>query len=244
MRVLAIGDIHGCFQALVALADAARITPDDLIVMLGGYWRPRPELYAPRPAIANSKTNTLVALRGNHELMMLRAQADPSQMKEWLANGGDATLASYSPLGDAGTLRDVPDGHWDFLEKGCRDWYETQTHSSFTRTPTQTWPWTSSRSSCSSGSNSTTPRRINPEKSWCVGIRLRNQGVPKSLGHAVCIDTWACGQGWLTCLDVATGQYWQANQRGERDRTSLATATASLIVMRSRQRRDRDVRWR
>ena len=37
----------------------------------------------------------------------------------------------------------------------------------------------------------------------------------RNIGHAVCIDTRACGKGWLTCLDVGSGIYWQANQRGQ-----------------------------
>jgi hypothetical protein len=35
------------------------------------------------------------------------------------------------------------------------------------------------------------------------------------LGHAVCIDTYAYGGGWLTCLEPASGRVWMANQRGE-----------------------------
>ncbi len=40
-------------------------------------------------------------------------------------------------------------------------------------------------------------------------------GLPRNLGHAVCIDTWACGGGWLTCLDTGSGRFWQANQLGQ-----------------------------
>ena len=29
------------------------------------------------------------------------------------------------------------------------------------------------------------------------------------------IDTWAYGDGWLTCLQIDNGRIWQANQRGE-----------------------------
>jgi serine/threonine protein phosphatase 1 len=47
------------------------------------------------------------------------------------------------------------------------------------------------------------------------GHTPQKSGRPKSLGHAVCIDTWAYGKGWLTCLEVGTGRYWQANQQGE-----------------------------
>jgi serine/threonine protein phosphatase 1 len=202
---------------LVTLAEATRITPDDLIVTLGDYVDRGPNSYAVLNwVIAKSKTNTLVALRGNHELMMLRARTDPSQIKEWLANGGDATLASYSPLDDAGNIRDVPDEHWDFLENGCRDWYETETHffvhaNAYADVPLDEQPefmlfWEQF--------NDPPPHQSG--KIMVCGHTSQKSGRPKSLGHAICIDTWAYGKGWLTCLDVATGHYWQANERGER----------------------------
>ena len=28
------------------------------------------------------------------------------------------------------------------------------------------------------------------------------------------IDTWPHGEGWLTCLDVGSGDVWQASERG------------------------------
>jgi serine/threonine protein phosphatase 1 len=47
------------------------------------------------------------------------------------------------------------------------------------------------------------------------GHTSQKSGRPLNLGHAVCIDTWVYGRGWLTCLDVQTGKLWQANQAGE-----------------------------
>jgi serine/threonine protein phosphatase 1 len=29
-----------------------------------------------------------------------------------------------------------------------------------------------------------------------------------------CLDTDCCRGAWLTCLDVASGEYWQANEGG------------------------------
>jgi serine/threonine protein phosphatase 1 len=52
-------------------------------------------------------------------------------------------------------------------------------------------------------------------KIMVCGHTSQKSGKPKNLGRAVCIDTWAYGDGWLTCLDVDSGMYWQANQRGE-----------------------------
>ncbi|MFN9316551.1 MAG: serine/threonine protein phosphatase, partial [Microcystis sp.] len=51
-------------------------------------------------------------------------------------------------------------------------------------------------------------------KTMICGHTSQKSGKPINLGHAICIDTWAYGQGWLSCLDVETGKLWQVNQRG------------------------------
>jgi len=198
------------------LADVVSIRPDDLIVTLGDYVDRGPNSAAVLDwLIAKSKANTLVALRGNHEIMMLRARDDESQIREWLANGGDTTLSSYSPLGDPGRLIDVHDEHWDFLANRCRDWYETDSHilvhanayadMSLDEQPEFMLFW----------EQFDNPPRHQSGKIMVCGHTPQKSGRPKNLEHAICIDTWAHGKGWLTCLDTATGRYWQANQRGE-----------------------------
>jgi len=52
-------------------------------------------------------------------------------------------------------------------------------------------------------------------KIMVCGHTPQKSGIPRNIGHAICIDTWAYGNGWLTCLDVGSGKYWQANQRRE-----------------------------
>ena len=47
------------------------------------------------------------------------------------------------------------------------------------------------------------------------GHTPQTSGLPLDLGHAVCLDTHACGDGWLTCLETKSGMYWQSNQQGE-----------------------------
>ena len=47
------------------------------------------------------------------------------------------------------------------------------------------------------------------------GHTSQKSGVPRALPHAVCLDTWVYGNGWLTCYDLGSGRIWQANQRGE-----------------------------
>jgi serine/threonine protein phosphatase 1 len=47
------------------------------------------------------------------------------------------------------------------------------------------------------------------------GHTPQRSGDINHLGFATCIDTAAVYGGWLTCLEVTTGAYWQANQEGE-----------------------------
>jgi serine/threonine protein phosphatase 1 len=54
----------------------------------------------------------LVALKGNHDAMMVEALRDPSRMTVWLGKGGDATLASYG-----GGPAAVPQTHVDWLDQ-------------------------------------------------------------------------------------------------------------------------------
>jgi serine/threonine protein phosphatase 1 len=54
----------------------------------------------------------LVALKGNHDALMIDALRDPLKMPTWLAKGGDSALASYG--GDAA---DVPQSHIDWLDR-------------------------------------------------------------------------------------------------------------------------------
>jgi serine/threonine protein phosphatase 1 len=54
---------------------------------------------------------SLVALKGNHDAMMVSALRDPSKMASWIEKGGDAALASYG--GDPAA---VPPSHLAWLD--------------------------------------------------------------------------------------------------------------------------------
>jgi len=53
----------------------------------------------------------LVALKGNHDAMMVDALRNPSKMASWLEKGGNAALASYG-----GDPADVPQSHLAWLD--------------------------------------------------------------------------------------------------------------------------------
>ena len=106
--IYAIGDIHGCLDQLKTLEtfiieDAARIDGDKLIITLGDY-------VDRGPASAQTLNHLIrrapdgferICLRGNHEMMFLKAIREPKSMGDWLDWGGRETLASYGIDPDA-----------------------------------------------------------------------------------------------------------------------------------------------
>ncbi len=215
-RVLAIGDIHGCSAALDRLLALIAPGPEDLLIALGDYVDRGPDSSGVLARLLKLRTKCrLVALRGNHEIMMLHARESDDKEADWLANGGRQTLASYSVLGDAGNLVDVPDEHWQFLEKDCLPWYETDSHffvhaNAYPELPLDEQPdymlyW--------EPFNDPAPH-VSGNVMVC-GHTPQKNGYPRNLGHAICLDTRAYKGGWLSCLDVNSGRLWQANQAGE-----------------------------
>jgi serine/threonine protein phosphatase 1 len=218
MRVLAVGDIHGCLVAFRALLAAVAPRPDDLIVTLGDYVDRGPDTRGVLDQLIELRgTGRLIALRGNHEVMMQNAHADEfHDSTAWLACGGRQTLASYGSADP--TMQDldrVPAAHWYFLEHDCRDWYETKTHlfvhaSAYPDMPLEDQPtymlhWEKLED-------------LGPHQSGKVlvcGHTRQPGGIPLDLGHAICLDTGAYAGGWLTCLDCGSGTFWQANEKGE-----------------------------
>jgi serine/threonine protein phosphatase 1 len=217
MRILAIGDIHGCSKAFDAILEMVRPQLDDLIIALGDYVDRGPDsIGVLERLIALRGKYRLICLRGNHEQMMLDARSGDLAEHRWLEWGGNKTLASYSPWGEAGSLAEVPPHHWQFLENDCVPWYETDTHIfvhasvdpelPLDEQPTEKLQWEPFYGQ--------PPHRSG--KIMVCGHTAQKTGVPVDLGHIICIDTWVYGDGCLTCLDVATGKYWQANQLGQK----------------------------
>jgi serine/threonine protein phosphatase 1 len=66
---------------------------------------------------ASRPPGVVVCLRGNHEQLCLDALAIGGgwRLALWLRNGGDATLASYSPIGEEPALHHIPAAHRAWL---------------------------------------------------------------------------------------------------------------------------------
>ena len=227
MRTLAIGDIHGCFKALQAVVAAAQISSDDNIVTLGDYVDRGPEV----PEVlawlrTRYQLGRLTPLLGNHEIMMRASRKDESVREEWLEFGGRMTLEAYASDAEKPALEDIPSEDWFFIEEHCVPFHETETHIfvhaglhpnlPLSRQYEQVLFWDRPRVHAPHCSG----------KTMICGHTPQENGYPVHHGHAICIDTGVyLEEGWLTCLDVETGEYWQGNQAGNSRHWQLDTCS-------------------
>jgi serine/threonine protein phosphatase 1 len=112
-----IGDIHGLDDLLgAALGEiSARARGETgVIIAIGDYVDKGPQtrqvIERLLPGIGSGWK--FVALKGNHDAMMVEALRDPSKLPGWLEKGGDAALASYG--GDPAA---VPHAHIAWLDQ-------------------------------------------------------------------------------------------------------------------------------
>jgi serine/threonine protein phosphatase 1 len=215
MRVLAIGDIHGCLRALDTLLDTVAPQPDDWLVTLGDYVDRGPDSRGVMLRMQDlAAGGRLIALRGNHEEMLLDARDNPALYTLWLQYGGQATLDSYAAEGE-GSFASIPDHDWDFLEQVCVDWFETSRHFFVHGSVDPKLPLTAQSPAVLRWQKFHDPPPHVSGKTMICGHTHQDSGWPRNLGHAVCIDTSVYGSGWLTCLDAESGAFWQANQQGQ-----------------------------
>ncbi len=219
MRTLAVGDIHGCLGPLDDLLGWVRPGPDDLVVLLGDYVDRGPDTRGVLDRLIQLKRSgvRLVCLRGNHEVMMVAARrGGRSDLKEWLSVGGAQALGSYGTApGRSGTLADVPQEHWSFLED-LLDYHETDRHIFVHATVLPDFDLDEQPDYALFWDFLPPAMRHHSGKLVVCGHTSQKSGVPKVVPGAVCVDTFAHGGGWLTCLEVETGRYRQADLLGRR----------------------------
>jgi calcineurin-like phosphoesterase family protein len=209
-RIIAIGDIHGCSAALRALLDAIHPLADDTLVLLGDYVDRGPDSHGVIDLVLELENRCrVVPLVGNHELMLLDAVENPRAIGAWLECGGAATVRSY------GQLKAIPSEHLEFIRR-CRRYYETPTHffvhaNYAADVPLDQQPdyllfWEHLHFHL--------PARHENGKIAVVGHTSQKTREVFDLGYVICIDTFCHGGGWLTALDVGSGEVWQAGRDG------------------------------
>lgn len=241
MPLIAIGDIHGCVTALRTLERLVPLGRGETLVTLGDYVDRGPQSREVLDWLIGyrSRGGQLVSLLGNHELMMLRARRGVLARNRWLANGGLETLRSYASAGappdsqiqeDQGqisrslrafSLEEIPEAHWSFLAS-CAPYHETDSHLFVHANLDPDQPMAEQTEENLFWQRLGNPKPHVSGKHMICGHTPQSDGEPRALPHATCIDTMAYAGGWLTALDVETGQCWQANEQGEARSAYLA----------------------
>jgi len=215
VRTLTIGDIHGCHTALTTLLKQVEIRPDDKLIFLGDYIDYGP---ASRQVIETlielRKSFSPVFLRGNHEVMILQARDDSLKENLWRSYGGLETLSSYGAAFPKDWVSAIPRKHWDFIESTAR-FFENESHIfvhacldpelDMREQPDWLLYWEFLE-------------RLQPHKSGkqiICGHTPQPSAQIKDAGFALCIDTAPARGGWLTCFDVNSREYWQANEKAQ-----------------------------
>ena len=231
-RTLAIGDIHGHFEALRLLDELVPFRDDDVLVFLGDYVDRGPHSKAVLDwLIERHALGNMVALLGNHDQMMLEARTDIAMRDSWLRFGGRETLLSYrNEAAENGESRDteyargqahIPDSHYRFLSSNCQLYHEADSHIFVHACVEPDLPLAAHDSDVLLWRKMRNPQPHVSGKTVICGHTAQSSGWPLDAIHTVCIDTWVYGSGWLTCLDVDSGRFWQAKSTGETRATSL-----------------------
>jgi serine/threonine protein phosphatase 1 len=115
--IFAIGDIHGSLRTLRKLVAGCRQHADGramTFVLLGDYVDRGPDsagVIRYLIELQAQPSERVIALKGNHEGMVLDVIDGTMAADHWIAQGGGATLRSYG----AESARELPDAHVEWL---------------------------------------------------------------------------------------------------------------------------------
>lgn len=121
MATFIFPDIHGCLRTLQCiLEEQVQPTRSDTLVFLGDYIDRGPNSAGTIDYLVELQKSgyTLVAIRGNHEQMLLDSLFNSERLRLWIRNGGNKTLDSYRKmydLEDSSVEELIPEEHIAFF---------------------------------------------------------------------------------------------------------------------------------
>ncbi len=229
MRILAIGDIHGGYRALLQVLDRAKVTPEDTLIFLGDYvdgWSESAETI--EKLIELSQSNTCIFIRGNHDLWCGLWLDKGATNPVWLAHGGKETMNSYIHSGFV-----TKDSHRIFF-KNLQNYYLDEdnklfVHAGFTSMygvgreeyeSNYYWDrtlWEAALLADKVGIEAlrnNPPKRFEPYSEIYIGhtpTTNYNQFTPMKAYSLWNMDTGAAFKGKLTIMDINTKEFWQSD---------------------------------
>ena len=193
--------------------EAIQPGPGDVLISLGDVidYGPNSSGVIEQLMALRERTN-FILLTGNHEEMLFGVLDQNRDLESWTWHGGDRTLESYG----VDHPRELPAEDIALL-RTAKWFHETENHAfvhagyypnmPLNETPSSALFW-----------EFLDPRRSWPHysgKTFIVGHTPQTSGEMLDLGYVIGIDTDCSRGNWLTGLDVVSGTFWQANQKGE-----------------------------
>lgn len=220
----AIGDVHGEIAKLDRLlhairADAVRREQPHRIVFLGDLIDRGPDSRAVvARAMHLAETEGAIALRGNHEQLMLHAfdNRESVGIYWWAENGGDETIAAYKRAnGDCGDWRDAIDAaHLAWLRALPCMARETARGLVFVHAGIDPWRFPDCSEEVKLWTRSASFFRSHdwPERAELEGLVVVHGHTPTEdfepelQPRRINVDTGACFGGPLTCAVLGRGE--------------------------------------
>ena len=216
-RLLVIGDIHGFLTPLNLLLDHLKPDLEDTLVTLGDYIDRGPQSKDVLLKLIQLKPITnLQMLIGNHDLMFLESIHFKRFNTDWLLYGGLQTLESFGVVLANPDFQLFDANIVDFLKSECSRYWEDEKHIFVHAGVDPSLPL-----------DQQTDKLLfwdkldpafcghNSGKKVVCGHTRQTSGQPLNLKTLLCLDTNVYGGGWLTCCDLNSMAYWQANALGE-----------------------------
>jgi serine/threonine protein phosphatase 1 len=200
-RLIAIGDIHGCFVNLRKLIEKVSPEKNDLFIFLGDYIDRGPDSpHVVEYLIEFEKQYKSVFLLGNHEQMCLDYFEDGDPV--FLMNRGDETLQQYDDSGIS-----ISD-HFEFF-RTLRTYYETR---DFIFVHAGLRPEISLHSQEKIDLLWIRDDYQNSDYDWGKTIVSGHTWWHSPVFHnnRIILDTGACHGNYLTACDVLTRRIWTA----------------------------------
>ncbi|MEO0469255.1 MAG: metallophosphoesterase family protein [Bacteroidota bacterium] len=221
MAIYAIGDIHGCDTALRTLWTQLNPQAGDTVVCLGDYVDRGPcSMEAIDFLLSKTNETQLIFIKGNHDIMMLEARENLSDLAEWLRHGGENSLDSYGVEDESKWKQHIPATHWDFLQHSL-PYHRIRSYLFVHGGLDAGVALVDQSESVLYWEKQYEPKPYSEEYTVICGHTSRRNGEIADFGHTICIDTYAYGGMWLTGLNVETKEFVQTNEKGEFKRGQL-----------------------
>ncbi|TWU40123.1 Serine/threonine-protein phosphatase 1 [Novipirellula aureliae] len=230
-RQFVVGDIHGCSKALRTLVEAIDPSHSDQIIFLGDYVDRGPNSKDVVDQIIElRKRCRVIALRGNHEIMLMGVVSAGLDQSIWKNGGGQATIASYG-----GSLKKIPTTHLDFFHS-LYEYHETENEIFVHACYQPDQPMSNQDDACRYWKHLQYPYPA-PHfsgKRVYVGHTPQAGGEILNLGHLICLDTYCFGGGYLTAMELTTGHVIQTDKHGHRKRAPIRVLMDHLASARKK----------